>query len=87
MKNGNVVDGKIVNVKNNFERFKTFVSYQDYHNVIFNIEYKIGDEIKEIVVDHFVIDDDVDSYLNKNVKIYFYNNMNYVDILKVNPDL
>ena len=81
IKNGKCINGKI---KRLYDNKTTGVENgtRTLHNVTAEVLYNVDSEEKMIVVDNLCINiNDFKKYKNKVVKIYIYNNMNYVDVI------
>lgn len=80
IKNGNCIKGKVFSIYDNYTTY-SIMDRRQIHNVTAKINYTINGENKLIVVDKLCLDRNrLKEYENKNVNIYIYDNMSYVDI-------
>ena len=82
MKNGYSVEGKIISIVDRKSTFNNGYRLEINRTVVATVEYNIETNTKVVVVDNLLINyRKIKQYQDKKVKIYIYNNMNYVDIL------
>ena len=82
MKEGKLIQGKIIRIYDNNNNGFLIENKKTIHNVTAEIEYTINNDRKTITVDHLAINvNRLDNYTSKQVKIYVYNNMSYIDII------
>ncbi len=78
MKNGDCIKGKIIKIYDN----RVFRNDRVLHDTTAEIEYEYEGEKKVVAVNYLEINKKrFNSYYNKIVNIYVYNNMNYIDII------
>ena len=81
IKNGVCINGKIKTLYDN-KTIRYGTETRTLHNITAEIIYNVDNEEKVIVVDNLCINmNDIKKYENKTVKIYIYNNMNYIDLI------
>lgn len=81
MKNGKIIQGKVINIYDN-KTSGNLDNNKNIHNVTADIEYYLDNERKVIAVDNLAINiNKMNDYINKPVKIFVYTNMNYIDIV------
>lgn len=81
IKNGICIPGKIVSIYDRYSREDYIDNSHIYHNITAEIEYYIDNELKKIIVDKLMIKlKEIKEYENKDIKIYIYNNMSYIDV-------
>lgn len=82
MKEGKLIQGKIIRIYDNNNNGFPIENKKTIHNVTAEIEYTINNDRKTIIADHLAINvNRLDNYTSKQVKIYVYNNMSYIDII------
>lgn len=81
IKNGTCIEGKILSIRYIYTPSE-IDGHTGHHNTIAEVEFIYNSSKKILMVEHLLVKEkDIKKYENKKVKVYIYNNIQYIDII------